>query len=291
MVFSYLVYDLLVLPLSHLPFKVLYGLSDHVLFPLVYWLVGYRRKVVRKNLANAFPEKSEAERKRLEKAFYRHFCDLIVESIKFFSISQEEAFRRMECVNPELPAKYYQEGKHVILVGGHYNNWELYGIAAAGHLEHRPVVIYHPLRNKVFDKALKRTRSRFGTRLVTFREIPKILEGNEPSGVVFVGDQSPRSGKNAHWMTFLNQWTGVMRGTEKMAREYGLPVIYGVLRRKKKRGHFKLTYHEVCSNGRDTAEGEITEKHTRLLEEHIRERPEFWLWTHRRWKKKGQVGK
>ncbi len=283
---NYLLYYVVILPISILPHPVLYFLSDCT-YGLMFYLVGYRKKVVYSNLRNSFPDKSEKEIHQLAKKFYRHFCDLIVESIKMFTISQKQVKKRMVTVNPELPNRFYNEGKSILLVGGHYNSWEMFAVAVDDDIKHKSIAIYKELKNKFWDRVMKTSRSKYGLLMIDTKIVKKTFEENrnELTATIFATDQSPSSSKKAHWTTFLNQDTGVLYGTEKYAIEYNYVVLYGEIK-KVKRGYYTVEYFVVCEDPSATSKGEITEKHTRMLEKTIIEAPQYWLWTHRRWKRK-----
>jgi KDO2-lipid IV(A) lauroyltransferase len=246
--------------------------------------MGYRRKVVRANLERAFPEMGRNERLRVEKAFYRHLGELLAESIKFFSIDREQAERMLTCRNPELPRHYREKGQHVILAGGHFNSWELYAMGAPFHLEHLAFAIYRPLKDPFFDRVMKRTRERFGLRMIPVRKAARPFRMERPTATIFATDQSPKNTRNVHWMRFLNQDTPVMKGVERFARQYGIPVIFGTIERRS-RGHYEVIYELITEEPEKTEDGWITEAHTKALEREILRKPEHWLWTHRRWKR------
>jgi KDO2-lipid IV(A) lauroyltransferase len=288
-VLNVLLYYLVIIPISLLPFPLLYGFSDF-LYVMIYHLIGYRKKVVLQNIRNSFPEKSEAEQVEICKKFYSHFCDLVVESLKTFTISQKQVAKRVICTNPEVIDKYYAQKRSVIIAGGHYNNWELFAVAVDELIKHDTVGIYTPLSNKFFDEKMRKTRSRYGLQMIATKEVKHFFETNTDklTATIFGSDQSPSNPKSAHWMTFLNQDTGVLFGAEKFAKEYNYPVIYGRLN-KVKRGHYTLDFVLVTDTPRETAHAEIIEKVTRLLEKDIQALPQYWLWTHRRWKHKRPV--
>lgn len=267
-----------------LPFWVIYRISDLV-FVLVYFIVGYRKKVVLGNLQRSFPEKSAKEIKSIMFQFYRHFCDLILESIKGFSISSAEAQKRMKSVNVDIINNFGKAGKDVVLVGGHYGNWELFAVAVGPTINIKPIALFTPLANKFFDEKVKASRSRFGLNLLPSSKIRQVMaeQTDEKRMIIFGADQSPRKGQRAYWMTFLNQETGVQFGAEKFAKEYGCAVVYGHIRRLK-RGHFQIEYQAICADASTTSYGEITQKHTKLLEAEIIKSPAYWLWSHKRWK-------
>lgn len=280
----YLVYYLLIIPLSYLPFFLLYRISD-ILFLILYYLVPYRRKVVSTNIKNSFPEKSAQQHAEISRKFYRHLCDLIVESLKTFTISKKQAERRMKHRNPELLNRFFEEGRNVVMVGGHYGNWELFAVTIDQAIKHQSVALYTALDNKFFNQKMLRSRSRFGLKMLPFQTIKQELnEGNaQPSVTIFGADQCPRKSQRAFWMEFLNQETGVQYGTEKFAQDYNMPVVQGNIY-KIKRGYYEVVYTLLKEHPRQTDYGEITTLHTRFLEKIIQQQPEYWLWSHKRWK-------
>ena len=283
---SRILFYLLIKPLSLLPIGVLLRISDVVFF-ILYYIIGYRKKVVLNNLQNSFPDKSPKEIERISKKFYQHLCDLIVESVRLFSISEQEVVERCKVVNPEIFEEYYQKGQSILVTAGHYNNWEMMAVGCNPQIPHQMMGIYSSLSNPFFDKKLKESRAKFGIDLVAKQEVKSyFLENkNRPTASFFGTDQSPSSSKRAHWMEFLNQDTAVLFGTEKYAKEYNYPVLFGYIR-KVRRGYYEMEFVTVEDEPLQTAHGEITEKHTRLLEEEIKNLPQYWLWTHRRWKRK-----
>ncbi|MFK7908836.1 MAG: lysophospholipid acyltransferase family protein [Chitinophagales bacterium] len=283
---SQILFYLIIKPLSLLPIGVLLRISDFM-YLILYHVVGYRKKVVFANLQNAFPNKSLKEIKNIEKQFYQHLCDLVVESIRIFSISEKEIIERCKVVNPEVFDEYYQRGQSVLVTAGHYNNWEMMAVGCNPQIPHQMMGIYSSLSNPFFDKKLRESRAKFGVDLVAKKEVKPYFADNasRPTASFFGTDQSPSSGKRAHWMEFLNQDTAVLFGTEKYAKEYDYPVLFGYIK-KVKRGYYEMEYVTVEDQPLQTAKGEITEKHTRLLEEEIRSLPQYWLWTHKRWKRK-----
>jgi len=275
----------LIMPLSRLPLSVLYRLSD-LAYLVIYYIVRMRRGVVRSNLANSFPKKSEAERLQIERKFYRHFCDLMAESLRMFSMPEEEGIRRCRCKNPELLDQYHEAGRSVLIIAGHYNNWEIAAVMLPPQSRHVPIGIYAPQRDPYFDEKLKRSRSQFGMRMVPTREISAYLEQHQHEllSVLFGGDQSPTFSKHVHWMEFLNQDTAVALGVERFAHRYNYPVIFGHIT-KLKRGYYEFEFELLYDQPQQTQPGEITERHTRVLEEVIRREPAYWLWSHKRWKR------
>jgi KDO2-lipid IV(A) lauroyltransferase len=279
-------YYLFILPLSLLPFWILYRISDGA-YLILYYVIGYRKKVVRSNMANSFPEKTPAERTIIEKKFYRHFCDLVVESLKVFSISKDDACRRMQIIGTDLMDKFYDQGRSVVLVSAHYANWELGAVALDIMVKHQVIAIYQPLTNKYMDKKLLASRTRFGLDVMPVKQVKEEFERRKSKVEApgFLIDQAPRRDSKSHWMTFLGQDTAVLTGAERYAVAYNYPVIY-LHGEKLKRGHYRYTVQVVTDEPAKTSPGEITEKTNRILEEEIRRCPELWLWTHRKWKQR-----
>jgi Kdo2-lipid IVA lauroyltransferase/acyltransferase len=271
--------------LSILPWRIGNFISWKM-YVLLYYILRYRRKVVQRNLENSFPEKPEEERTKIEKLFYKHLADVFMDGFRAFTISKDELREHLYCKNPELLRRYYDEGRDVIIAVGHYNSWELFLTGLNLFIKHQAVVIYQPLSNKYLDQFMRRRRGEFNTMMLARDEVKQFY--NSPrkklSAIVYAIDQSPPKANKCYWMTFLNQETGVNFGTEKMAKDYDQPVVYARIT-KEKRGHYALEFVDVSSNPKETGYGEITEKVTRLLEEDIRRKPEFWLWSHKRWKK------
>ncbi len=290
-IFSALLYYLLIIPISLLPFPILYKLSDGI-YILFYYVSGYRKKIVLQNIRNSFPDKSEKEHIEICKKFYKHFCDMVVESLKTFTISEKEARKRVVCNNPEVINKYYDQKRSVIIAGGHFNNPELFAVSIDMLIKHKVGGIYQPLTNKYFEAKMSSTRSKYGLTMVPTKKVKHFFDDNvkELIAPVFAFDQSPSNPKSAYWMKFLNQDSGMLFGTEKFAKEYNFPVLY-LRMNKEKRGHYSLDFFDVTDSPKETAFGEITEKVTHLLEKDIQAIPQYWLWTHRRWKHKRPEGK
>ena len=286
-----ILYYLVIIPLSLLPFPVLYAISDF-LFVIFYYVSGYRKKVVLQNIRNSFPEKSGKEHYAICKKFYMHFSDLVVESIKTFTISEKQVLKRFFVLNPEIIDKYFEQKRSVFIAGGHFNNWELLAVGIDKWVKHKTVGIYTPLSNKYFDGKMQLTRSKYGLKMISTRSVKRFLDSNpnELTATIFAIDQSPSNPNSAYWMTFLNQETAVLYGVEKYAKEYNYPVVYGIIN-KVKRGHYNLELVDVTATPRETPYGEIIEKTQHLLEIDIRKNPEYWLWTHKRWKHKKPVVK
>jgi len=283
---SRILYYFIIKPLSFVPLSILYYLSDLIFF-FVYHVTGYRKSVVTANLKNSFPEKTDAEIETIQKAFFIHFCDIIVESIRLFSMPLEELKQRFKIINTEILDNYYSEGRSVILVGGHYNNWEIAAMGFDISVPHHAIGIYTPLNDKFFDKKFGESRTKYGVEIITKSMVPRsfISNKNKLTMTIFGADQSPTYSKQIHWMTFLNQETAVFLGTESFAVKYNYPVVF-IRIDKTKRGYYEGVLEVLDENPGSSKKGEITEAHTKCLEKIIMEKPEFWLWSHKRWKRK-----
>lgn len=283
---SAVLFYLVIKPVSLLPFGVLYRISD-----LLYWVLyrgfNYRVNVVNDNLTRSFPNKTKQEILEIQNRFYRYFFDLMVESMKIFSISKKQVTERFKFENPELLDRYFPQNKHVIIAIGHYGNWEYLAVSGNLYVQHQLIAIYFPLTNAFFDKKLAQARSKFGYGLIPTSAVKKhfIQPPIQPSAVFFGADQSPSNPRKAYWTRFLNQDTAVLFGTEKYACEFNQPVLFASIRQFK-RGYYSLKFEVLHENPKDSEYGEITELYVRRLEKQVMEQPEHWLWSHRRWKRK-----
>lgn len=268
-----------------IPFPVFYLLSDFV-FLILFYVIGYRKKIVFNNLKKSFPEKSDEELKSIRKKYYRYLCDLMLETFKTMTISKKNALKRVKFNENALALfkNYHDQKKSVIIVMGHYGNWEWAGNSFSLSCPQQLYVIYHPLRNTYFNGMMYRLRTRFGTKLYamndTFKEMVK--NRNEINATAFIADQTPAP-ENAYWTTFLNQDTPVFWGTEKIARKMNYPIVYVSVKRIR-RGRYEIFAETLVEDPKSTNDGEISELHTKRLEKDIISQPEIWLWSHRRWK-------
>ena len=274
--------------LALLPLRCLYLFSD-LLYLLVCYVVRYRRKVVMENLKNSFPEKTERERRQIARKFYRFICDLFIETVKLTNIDTPQIHRRIRYSNPEIFDDLYQKGKQIFFIPGHYGNWEW--IATMEHtIPYHLATLYEPLKNKLFDKFFYDMRTKYGVEAfpsnTAIRAINQFLQKKRLTALGFISDQSPHRNDATHyWTTFLNQDTLVYLGVEKLARRYNVAVLYYEARRVK-RGYYEVDVTLIAENAAETSEYEITNRHVQLLEETIRRNPQYWLWSHRRWKHK-----
>lgn len=268
-----------------LPLPLLYLLSDAV-FVLLFHAVRYRRGVVRTNLRNSFPEKSEAERRTIERDFYRWFCDLVLETVRTLTLTEAQVKRLVAVEGEDVLRRYHDAGRSIILVMGHWGNWELGGARFSRLPYHQLYVIYHPLQNKRFDALMIRMRTRSGTRLYPMQDALKgmLRDRGQLTATAFIADQTPPP-EHAYWTTFLHQPTPIFRGTAKIARKLDHPIVYVGVDRPR-RGRYVMRFEELVPVPSSLPEDAISELHTRRLEADIRKRPATWLWTHRRWKHK-----
>ncbi len=275
-----------------LPFSVLYIFSD-ILYIFVYKIAGYRLKVVRHNLALSFPEKTEKERKTIEREFYHHFCDYFVETLKLLHISDEEMKKRMQFENVDQIRDLMKDGNSVLMFLGHYCNWEwipsiTMDFRNKGDENKILGQIYKPLRSKAADDLFLKIRSRFGSLGIpkndTLRMIVKLRREKKQVLIGFMADQTPSVPNIHYWTNFLNQDSAVFTGVERIAKQTGYAVIYLDME-KVKRGHYKATVRLVSDNPIAEPENSITETYIQAMEKTILRNPAYWLWTHKRWKR------
>lgn len=275
--------------LSLLPHWILYGISDFI-FLLVYHVFSYRKKVVYENLKNSFPNKTHKEIKYIEKKFFRNLTDVLVETVKEFTISKKAIKKRFNFVNPEVFEKHFDNNRSVMMLMGHYNNWE-YGVSTPLWIPQECWAVYGKLENPVMDKYLVRTREKFGMTLFPMEETYNVMLSHKQGKklYMFMADQSPHHAKIKYWLPFLNQETPVHLGAEKLSKMLNLAVVFIDIQRVK-RGYYEITAHTLFDNPKETNEYDITHKYFEILEEVINKKPENWLWSHKRWKyKKGIV--
>jgi Kdo2-lipid IVA lauroyltransferase/acyltransferase len=270
--------------ISLLPFWFLYIISD-LLFVLIYYIIGYRRKVVRKNLSNSYPEKTDKERRIIEKQYFKYFADLIVETIKMVTASEKTIKKHIWPTNAELVDNYLTQGKSIIGAVGHYCNWEMAALRFSMITDKRRIIVYKPLSRNEFDSFFVKVRSRFGATLVTMRDTLRALikYKNEMTFTVLVADQTPVKHEANYFTNFLNQPTAVFLGIEKLAKMTDSVVLFCDMQCVK-RGYYSYTFVPLTENAKETAPYEITEAHVKYLEGMINRAPQYWLWSHRRWK-------
>lgn len=288
--FAYYIFYVLNWIITLLPLRVLYIFSDF-LFLLLYYFPSYRRKVVISNLRNSFPEKTEEELKCIEKKFYRHLADLFIETLKLVHMSHAEQKKRFTYSNLEIIDKLREEKRDIIAILGHYGNWE-WPTLLPHYLKYKVVIIYKPLQNKYFNDLINKQRSKDGIVLtpmsLVIREILNFRSKKINTLSVFLSDQTPARGDIKFWTTFLNQDTPVYLGAEKVASKYDMAIVFFHIQ-KVKRGHYNCNIELLFDHTAGLPEHFITETHVRKLEETIVKNPEYWLWSHRRWKHKRPV--
>lgn len=274
---------------SILPLPVLYLFSS-LCYCISYYVVRYRRKVVRKNLCNSFPEKTEKEIIAIEKEFYLYFCDLIAESIKFFSISESELKRRMQFKDLDRVNQSLESGRSIAMFLGHNCNWEWISSLPlwVDNDKSRSLQLYHPLENPIMDRLVGYERERMGSTNVpmkqSIRHIMKYRQEGLPVIVGFISDQVPGWESLNYWLPFFGQDTPVMTGGERIAQKMGMDCYY-LRSRRVRRGYYEVTAELMTDEVKKVPEFWLTEEYYRRLEENIRQQPSYWLWTHRRWKR------
>lgn len=279
--------------LSCLPMRALYAVSDLFFLPIFY-VIRYRRKLVQRQLADSFPEKSDKERKLIEKKFYHFLCDLVVEYIKLITVTPEEMKRRVQFPGlAEAPKIAEENGKSFCFFYlGHYCNWEwLASYPLWTESDWKTSQIYHPLKNRATDNFLLRLRSKFGGRCVpmkeTLRHILTTRRNNEKELMAFIADQSPKWEAMHHWTDFLHHPTSFFIGTEKIGKQVDAAIFYVQVTRPK-RGYYQGKVIPITTQPKQHPDYDITDRYAQLLEEQIRQCPELWLWTHNRWKRTRQ---
>ena len=283
-----LAYPLLWL-VSRLPYRLFYAFSDFIYF-IVYRIAGYRTKVVRDNLKMALPDKSDEELKTIEKKFYRHLCDTFLEMVKTMGLSKEEVKRRYNVVNPNVVHEL-EKSKTILVVCSHYANWE-WNVSINNYYSSKGYAVYQKISNKYFDSWVKKVRSKWNTTLITQKQVVPTVVKNHRDNVrgIFgmVSDQSPQKHLAHYWAEFMGIKVPVVNGAEIMARKMDLAVVFLKVS-KVKRGYYNAEFIPITSSGKQTEKNEITDTFLRLAEQQIKERPEHYLWTHRRWKHRNSV--
>jgi KDO2-lipid IV(A) lauroyltransferase len=276
--------------LAKLPFGLLYALSD-LFFYLLYYVIGYRKKVVRENLTNSFPQKTSAEIDQIMKEFYHHFCDLVIESIKSVGMTADDFNARYKVTNIEVLLAYSRKNISVILLSSHHSNWEWVCFLPSLIVDYFKVfAIYKPLTNQAFDEYVKRTRQKHTATLIPMKDTFRTVLTYAPQQTILTwmaADQTP-SKEAGHWVQFLNQDTPFFAGYDKLARQMNQAVLFLDIV-KIKRGHYELTLTPLCDNPQDVEPYYIVEQFAAQTEKQIQKQPAYWLWSHRRWKHKRET--
>lgn len=273
--------------ISMLPFRLLYLFSDFT-YLIVYYLIGYRKKTVRENLALALPHLSTEERLAIEKKSFRHLCDMFLEMIKTMTISNKEISKRFVFTNMEVYKNLEAQEKSIAMMLAHYASYE-WVISMNAYVNFSAFAIYKKIANPYFDKLVRNIRSRFKANLITTKEtIPVIINNNqnkELSIYGFASDQSPRISSAYHWQKFMGVEVPVHTGAEMLSKKYDMNVIFLKVQ-KVKRGYYQARFEVLSDNAKEVPNYEITDQFLKLVEQQILEAPEYYLWTHKRWKHK-----
>ncbi len=278
--------------ISLLPLRLLYIFSDLLYFPL-YYCIRYRRKVVRQNLLSSFPEKSLDEIIRIEKGFYSHFCDYVMETVKLFSMSKKQMQKRMRFEGIEQVKEAFRAGRSCSIYLGHYCNWEWIS-SLPMHLGNDGIggQIYHPLENKAFDQLFLYMRGRFGAISIqmddTFRTILGWKKKGQKNIVGYISDQVPGYNNIHYWTDFLNHDTPVFTGAERISRIADCVIFYLDVYRPR-RGYYEARFLKITDSPKDLPQFYVTEQYFRLLEKTIQRAPQYWLWSHKRWKRTREI--
>ncbi len=281
-----LVYPILWL-ISIMPFPILYLISDFV-YVILYYVIGYRKNTVRENLALALPHLSDKERLVIEKKSFHHLCDMFLEMIKTMTISEKEINKRFRYTNLDVYLDLEKKGKSIALMCAHYASYE-WVISMNNHITFKGYAIYKRIANPYFDKLVRDIRSKFKAYLITTKETKSCIEQNNKKGILgvfgFASDQTPRRSDNLYWDSFMGIETPIHFGAEMLAKRYDMNVIF--LKVKKiKRGYYEASFEVLSEDVKSIPDYKISETFIRKVEQQIYEAPEFYLWTHKRWKHK-----
>jgi len=271
--------------ISKMPLKILYIFSD-IIFFLNYNFVGYRKKIITRNLNNSFPEKSQKEIAVIRKNFYKNFSDYLVETIKSFTMTETETKVRMQHINQHLFREAKEEGKNIILLAGHVFNWEWMNTLATIVPQNNCHPVYRKVNSTFWEDQMKKVRSKFGNTALEANEVIMNILRNKNNGdsiYLFVADQTPHSSHVNYGLEFLNQRTPAFIGYDKLATRMDLVFIYSEMK-KVKRGHYQINYYRMEPDGEKFVTNEVVKKFHQLLENTIKKRPDNYLWSHRKWK-------
>ena len=268
-----------------IPFWLMYLIADIIYF-LMYRIVGYRKTVINKNLNKCFPEKSDKEKLEIRKKFYRNLSDLLIESIKGYSMSQEQMLERFKAYNEHVADKYFEQGRDVIVLAGHFANWEWGAAATAKSFKHQPAVLYKTISNPYIDQFIREKRARFGVDLVPIDRTARYFfsKKKKPVAYYMVADQYPTNKEKQKYADFFGSKTAFLHGPENYAKQMNIPVVYIEMKRVK-RGYYSMEMFDVTDKPKELADNELTQLYANLMEKSIINQPEDWMWSHKRWKK------
>jgi len=274
---------------SILPYRLFYLLSD-LFFILIYHIVGYRKKVVYENLKLVFPNKKEKEILRIRKDFFKHMCDMFLEMVKTMNLSKEEVKKRYHVKNIEV-IQEIEKTTSILIVCSHFANWE-WNVSMNNYVQSKGYAVYQKIGNDYFDQWIKRVRQRWNTTLITQKQTVKTVLRNKLNGVIgifgMVSDQSPQAHRAQYWSEFMGIQVPIFNGAETMARKMDLAVVFLKVS-KVKRGYYQAEFIPITTSGSKTDKNQITDTFLRLTEQQIKEKPEHYLWTHKRWKHRNKV--
>ena len=271
--------------ISRLNFTTIYLISD-LLYYILYYIFSYRKKVVRKNLELAFPEKSKMERRRIERENFRNLTDIFLETFKSNNIKEKNLKERFKFKNPELLEKIYNNNQEVIVMCSHYCSWE-WVFVIEKITKFKINAIYKQLSNKYFDKWTKDRRSQYGANMITtketYREVSRLSKLKSLNFYGFASDQSPKKSKAVYWGNFLNNWVPIHTGAEIIAKKYNIAIVFMDVQ-KVKRGYYEASFLLITDKPNSFKKFELTDKYIELVEKQVRNKPEYYTWTHRRFK-------
>jgi len=267
-----------------LPFWYIYLLSDFMAF-MFFYIIKYRRNVVTSNLKKCFPEKSDSELKKISKGFYKNLCDITIETVKGFNMSEKQLLKRWKVLNPEILDKYLGSNQDIINLASHYANWEWGILALDKQIKHQAVSIYMPMTNKFMEKWSINKRERFGMKMISIKQTRDYFSAQKPKpvSIILAADQNPSNINKSIMAKFFGYDTPCLHGAEEYAKAGNLPIVYFDVQRVK-RGFYTLEIIELIDNPAKTGYGEITQKYMSKVEEIVRKKPQNYLWSHRRWK-------
>ena len=275
---------------SILPFRVLYFISD-IIFVVLFYLVGYRKKVVLNNLQLTFPEKSTKELLIIRKKFYSHFVDVFIEMIKTFTVSKKEIYKRYTFTNIDFFTKLFKDGKSVILVGPHYANWE-WIMSLDSFVNYKGYAAYTKINNRYFNDKILESRAKFGTNLIQSSKVVAEIKCNQENNIQaaygLLSDQSPQLKKTHYWGSFLGIEVPIHTGAEMLAKKHDMNMVF-IDTIKIKRGYYETSFSLISNDSKNANDYELTDIFLKKTEEKIRIQPEYYLWTHKRFKHKGEV--
>jgi KDO2-lipid IV(A) lauroyltransferase len=287
-VFNIIFFYAFLIPLSLLPLWILYSIADFIAF-LLKEVIKYRKQTIEQNLKNSFPESSNEELKTYKNIFYKHLADIFIEAFKALTISKRNVLKRYKCNNPELIEPYFKDGKSILLLSSHYNNWEYMVLSLGMQFSFHGIGVGKRMSNKSFEYLMHKRRTRFGTEVCyndNVKEVFKKYEKEHKScAYMLLSDQSPNDTFKSYWTNFLNQDTPVIFGGEYFAKKYNYPVFYYKVN-KERRGYYSFDIVPLSINPQEEEYSQITLKYVSLLEKTIEKNPPFWLWSHKRWKHK-----